>query len=228
MRSVPPLSPLCRPNSSAAHPSTHSHSSPLAGASSAVNRQVQPGAWERSRCGGKRPRSSAGFGCDFLTGSDLSHNAPRASESAAFSVFFLYPYARLFAVGLSSVPTLHPSTLSAPVPHSWTLPATVPASGLRARTIGSTAGFNAVPQPSHFLAASVAGAVLLYSGANDPGLLVLSVAAPFAVPITSRSTPAALSMALPTFMLFGNPCPWIQNRESLISNPAVSIADAIR
>jgi hypothetical protein len=49
---------------------------------------------------------------------------------------------------------------SAPVPCVSTLAVTVPMSGLRASTIGSTAGFSAVPQPCHFFAASVEGTVM--------------------------------------------------------------------
>src|ERR1035438_2883594 len=62
-----------------------------------------------------------------------------------------------------SVPIRQPSTLIAPVPYSSTLAATVclAASGLRATTIGSCAGFSAVPHPSHSFASVVAGAVIV-------------------------------------------------------------------
>src|SRR5690606_11349327 len=65
-----------------------------------------------------------------------------------------------FGKVVTSPGILHPSILIAPVPHRSTLSATVPSSGLRARIIGSWAGFSAVPQPSHFLASGVAGAVM--------------------------------------------------------------------
>ena len=60
---------------------------------------------------------------------------------------------------LSVLITLAASTFSPPVPCAITFAATVPVSGLRASTMGSAAGLSAVPQPSHWRAASVAGTV---------------------------------------------------------------------
>src|SRR5690606_19450150 len=110
----------------------------------------------------------------------------------------------------SFVGTLQPSILIAPVPYFSTLSATVPSSGLRTIIIGSWAGFSAVPQPSHFLARSVAGAVISYPsllGRNTPlffpsGFHVLSFRLPLKLfPITSRTAPARLSNAFPTLRL---------------------------
>jgi len=108
--------------------------------------------------------------------------------------------------------------LMPPVPCVSTLFATVPMSGLRARTIGSCAGFSAVPHPSHILAPSVAGAVTGTSIAvclmpTAPRFIppcTLSSAAtvtPRLNPITSRSAPALLSIALDMFSDLGNPEP---------------------
>src|SRR5699024_1386136 len=47
-------------------------------------------------------------------------------------------------------------------------------------------------------------------------------------PTTSRSAPAALSIAFPTFMDFGNPDPYSHARESRISNPARRIDSPMR
>ena len=56
----------------------------------------------------------------------------------------------LTITGLSSVPTLHPSIFIPPVPHLNTFSAIVLSdSGLRATTIGSCAGFRAVPHHSY-------------------------------------------------------------------------------
>jgi hypothetical protein len=66
------------------------------------------------------------------------------------------------------VPTLQPSMLIAPVPCSNTLAATVPLNGLRATVMGSNAGFNAVPQPSHCWASGVAGAVICRMACRQP------------------------------------------------------------
>lgn len=51
------------------------------------------------------------------------------------------------------------SMFSAPVPCASTFAAMVPLSLLRARMIGSCAGFSAVPHPAHCAASGVAGAV---------------------------------------------------------------------
>ena len=60
-----------------------------------------------------------------------------------------------------TVPILHASMLIAPVPCARTFLATVfSARGLRASTIGSNAGLNAVPQPCQRSASGVAGAVI--------------------------------------------------------------------
>ena len=53
------------------------------------------------------------------------------------------------ALNLSSVPTLHPSIFIPPTPHLRQFSATVPSIGFLATVIGSSAGFRAVPQPSH-------------------------------------------------------------------------------
>src|SRR5699024_7874591 len=106
----------------------------------------------------------------------------------------------------SVVPILHASMLSAPVPCSNTFAATVSLNGFLAATIGSTAGFNAVPQPSHSAASGVAGAVMSTTccppclpSANSPVRLVACLALPvILLPTTLRSTPAALSIAFPT------------------------------
>ncbi len=45
-------------------------------------------------------------------------------------------------------------------PHFTAFRANVPSRGFIARTIGSHAGFNAVPQPSQIAASGVAGAVM--------------------------------------------------------------------
>src|SRR5699024_11041475 len=105
------------------------------------------------------------------------------------------------------------SMLSAPVPCSNTFAATVPLNGFLAATIGSTAGFNAVPQPSHCAASGVAGAVMSTTccppclpSANSPVRLVACLALPvILLPTTLRSTPAALSIAFPTSCDLGNP-----------------------
>src|SRR5690606_39229182 len=68
----------------------------------------------------------------------------------------------------SSVATRHPSIFSAPVPCLSTFSATVPTKGLRARQIGSHAGFNAVPQPCHWRAAAVAGRVMCFAPVLPP------------------------------------------------------------
>src|SRR5699024_8533250 len=93
----------------------------------------------------------------------------------------------------SLMPTLLASMLSAPVPCSNTFAATVSLNGFLAATIGSTAGFNAVPQPSHCLAASVAGVVIgsgLPTACPPP---CMAEDRPCEYPTTSRSAPAALS-----------------------------------
>src|SRR5699024_7568447 len=114
---------------------------------------------------------------------------------------------------------LHAFTLIAPVPCARTFLATVfSARGLRARTIGSKAGFNAVPQPSHCAASGVAGAVIGTSIAATPTESVLvAYVPPFSavdcaalppkrlVPTTARSAPASLSIAFPTSWDLGNP-----------------------
>lgn len=83
--------------------------------------------------------------------------------------------------------------------------------GLRAHTTGSNAGLSAVPQPCHVRAASVAGAVRSWPGVEDRPTDA-TPADPFGLraangdgPTTSRSAPAALSMALDTSRDFGNP-----------------------
>lgn len=106
------------------------------------------------------------------------------------------------------------SMFSAPVPCARTFAATVPASGLRATTIGSHAGLSAVPHPCHFAASGVAGAV---STRGAPPSHASSFITPRSVddsrpayrpgPTTSRSAPAALSMALLTSSDFGKPDP---------------------
>ena len=117
-------------------------------------------------------------------------------------------------------PTRVPSILSAPVPCCITLLATVSSKGLRARTMGSWAGLRAVPQPSHCLASSVAGAVMGTEMGSTPTLFVLEAKVPpfscvdwaafppsLRSPIISRSAPAALSIALETSRDFGKPLP---------------------
>ncbi|SIE77251.1 Uncharacterised protein [Mycobacteroides abscessus subsp. abscessus] len=126
------------------------------------------------------------------------------------------------------VATRHASMFSAPVPCSSTFAATVPANGLRATTMGSNEGLSAVPQPCHCLASPVAGAVASYSARNFPSVTVWDDATPFVWAITSRSAPAALSMALDTSSDFGNPEPYSQAMLSRISKPASSIAAASR
>ena len=103
----------------------------------------------------------------------------------------------------------HPSTLIPPVPHFSTFAATVPSRGLRAHTIGSQDGFRAVPHPAHWRAASVAGAVMLN---NPPPLNPLApkdfmpaLLPHWPSPTTSRSAPAAESIALLTSSDFGKP-----------------------
>src|SRR5699024_6211430 len=72
----------------------------------------------------------------------------------------LPPYILDFGQVSTVVPILHASTLIAPVPCARTFLATVfSARGLRARTIGSWPGFNAVPQPSHCAASGVCATV---------------------------------------------------------------------
>ena len=98
-------------------------------------------------------------------------------------------------VRVASVPTLHPSTLIPPVPCLSTFSATVPQSGLRATMIGSQAGFNAVPQPDHRRAASVAGAVMSSTeelrSLSWPGATASRL--PSRSPIFSRSASAIAS-----------------------------------
>src|SRR4051812_30748087 len=67
----------------------------------------------------------------------------------------------------SPLSTRQAPTLIAPVPHFRTLLATVFSErGLRAKQIGSHAGFRAVPQPCHCRAEAVAGAVMLALPSN--------------------------------------------------------------
>src|SRR5690625_3966360 len=105
----------------------------------------------------------------------------------------------------SLMPTLLASMLSAPVPCSNTFAATVSLNGFLAATIGSTAGFNAVPQPSHCLAASVAGVVIGSGLPTDCPPPCMAEDRPCEYPTTSRSAPARLSIAFPTSCDFGNP-----------------------
>ena len=135
--------------------------------------------------------------------------------------------------------TRHPSTLIPPVPCVSTFAATVfSPRGLRATVIGSSAGFSAVPQPSHCFAASVAGAVIkavfdapivpvnapIFVSTKRCGLLAEYLPGTPA----SRSAPAALSIALLTSNDFGNPLAYTHAIISRISNPASSILTAIR
>ena len=105
--------------------------------------------------------------------------------------------------GPSPNSTRHPSTLIPPVPCFKTFAATVPHSGFRATHIGSHAGLSAVPQPSHCFAASVAGAVMsivagpLPTAESKPAPPCVFAGRQFSfLPTTSRSAPAALSIAL--------------------------------
>ena len=117
---------------------------------------------------------------------------------------------------------------SAPVPCSSTFAATVPTSGLRATTMGSWAGFSAVPKPDHFFAASVAGAGGVYPFTGGLGRFA-SVRPATVKPFPScLSAPAALSIALLTSSDLGNPLPYSQWIESRISNPASSMATVIQ
>src|SRR5699024_3529089 len=107
----------------------------------------------------------------------------------------------------SVVPILDASMWSARVPCSNTFAATVPLNGFLAATIGSTAGFNAVPQPSHCLAASVAGVVIGSGLPTDCPPPCMAEDRPCEYPTTSRSAPARLSIAFPTSCDLGNPLP---------------------
>src|SRR5699024_9982200 len=108
----------------------------------------------------------------------------------------LPPYILDFGQVSTVVPILHASTLIAPVPCARTFLATVfSARGLRARTIGSNAGFNAVPQPSHCAASGVAGMSRrsLASGGGPPSMLAVNVPIGFPAPcfpVTRRSASA--------------------------------------
>ena len=111
------------------------------------------------------------------------------------SSFPYRPCAPLFplrTVVVTSAPTRHPSTFTAPVPCSRTFAATVPISGLRARIAGSHAGLSAVPQPCHWRAASVAGVVIGTSTARDPPTV-------WRTPSPGTAMPADLT---PTFSRF--------------------------
>ena len=67
-----------------------------------------------------------------------------------------------------------------------------------------------------------------YAGPASPFPLRWYPGSPILLPITSRSAPAALSMALDTSCDFGNPDPYSHMMLSRISNPASSIATAKR
>src|SRR5699024_12855326 len=101
----------------------------------------------------------------------------------------------------SSTAALPPLDSSTSYTHPLSLHDALPIS------IGSTAGFNAVPQPSHCLAASVAGVVIgsgLPTACPPP---CMAEDRPCEYPTTSRSAPAALSIAFPTSCDLGNPLP---------------------
>src|SRR3990170_7792206 len=94
-----------------------------------------------------------------------------------------------------------------PTPHFLILSATVPHKGLRAKHIGSKAGFNAVPQPSYRLARSVTAPVKNSPAPRTCALLTPLTPIPHvplgrrrflysSTPTTGRSCP--LSNALPT------------------------------
>ena len=69
---------------------------------------------------------------------------------SSFPRLYNPPFVFFIFVIIVSVPTLHPSMFIPPVPHFKTLSATVfSLIGFLATHIGSFAGFNAVPQPSH-------------------------------------------------------------------------------
>src|SRR5699024_314184 len=99
---------------------------------------------------GKRPAGASPVGCAETASPEVLVNA--TSEG-------LPPYILDLGQVSTVVPTLHASMFNPPTPCDNTLLATVPSKGFLARIIGSIAGLSAVPQPSHCLAASVAGAV---------------------------------------------------------------------
>src|SRR5699024_8118558 len=103
--------------------------------------------WSSSTFAGQRPDGAEPVGWALIVSSEL------VKDTA-----LLPPYILDFGQVSTVVPILHASTLIAPVPCARTFLATVfSARGLRASTIGSNAGFNAVPQPSHCAASGVAG-----------------------------------------------------------------------
>ena len=143
---------------------------------------------------------------------------------------------------LSFVFTLHPSMLIAPTPHFKTFSAIDNpfSKGFLASTIGSFAGFKALPQPFHCFAWSVEGAV---KGIFEPSFLLLfslylkcifsSLAFEYDLfflpqcstsPNTSLSAPYILSIALLILCDFGKPLPYNHCIQSLTSKPANRIA----
>src|SRR5699024_1154021 len=172
--------------------------------------------WSSSTFAGQRPDGAEPEAWALIVSSEL------VKDTA-----FLLPSILDFGQDPTVVPFLHASTLIAPVPCARTFLATVfSARGLRARTIGSNAGFSAVPQPSHCLASGVAGAVTVRSALTSYPAAFISYTLPpigFGLraaegdwPTTSRSAPASLSIAFPTSWDWGNPDPYSHARESRI------------
>ena len=163
---------------------------------------------------GQRPRSWAPTTAP-LYGSDQPCSAALPTIATPRPVLWCCAHSFGWGPGHEGSPVAyrHPSMFSAPVPCSSTFAATVPVSGLRARMAGSMQGLRAVPQPSHWAASGVAGAVSGHDSASSifpyaPLNLVVFLlrrAALGSAPTTFRSAPAALSIAFDTSSDLGNP-----------------------
>src|SRR5699024_10547850 len=127
--------------------------------------------WSSSTFAGQRPDGAEPVGWALIVSSEL------VKDTA-----LLPPYILDFGQVSTVVPILHASTLIAPVPCARTFLATVfSARGLRARTIGSYAGFNAVPHPSRCSASGVAGAVICEAARRSSAVRPL-IPLPYASP----------------------------------------------
>ena len=107
----------------------------------------------------------------------------------------------------------------------------MPIRGLRATTIGSWAGFRAVPQPCQICASLVCASLVCGDQPSAPKpFLAIATEASLRDCGSSlgRSAPAALSIALLTSSDLGNPEPYKYIIWSRISNPASSTALARR